>query len=737
MGKRYAVKENHPLEITDIVSPTIYIAQYADEIYSSEFNVNFCTKNIEGKEVSISCTINPSAENEDRISSMTPDSWCDAKKQDGGFLIPDDYRTSDNMKALNNAISKITKATSCPTITVEDCVKARKLSAENITEFALLFDDNHNISYSEKDIHQLYLSLKAECRDGSQLTSIFGWAKKKLSSVIKAASKNIVKIAKVVVAKVEDTFHTVVEFFKDGVRYIIEEILDFVSKAYDTVTAIFTRISVYFEDFMQWLGQLLHWDEIKENAALVKKTFCNAFYSWQSAVCGGIVDLQKGIGQLSEYFKKGLLCVRDKYGDKTLRDIINRLHSSKETKMQQEVANATANNIFFDGLIGSVSSTHADALRGCMEDGIAEIIEKIILELETNFRTLCTEATKLLDIIKGYDSVLDVPIREFLDSFANLSTLPVNTANVILDAIKEAVNMLFDGIKSLLEQRIDIPLFSYLFKNASGGMDCNMINIISLIVALPYTVVENIFNHPIRVPRLCSESDDDQSKIPPKVLAVVGVILTGFQKFLDAACSVINATDVPSNKLITVFKKICVCFTVFCDVFTAGSWLYMIFRAKEDAALYMLSRGAFVVCGGILAFIDFATMFNYHDSKWPIAFSTLLTTFGGEILCFGSVTLCIMFYIQKKPDGFADFFGENCIWDSLSLFFSGIGNMMACTFDPNIAKASEYTTLFVGGIVKGISNYISIGTCIVSCCLTFNPPSKPDDKSSNFNILTV
>ena len=709
MGKRYAVKENHPLEITDVVSPTLYITQYVDEIYASEFNVRFHTKDIDGKEMSISCTINPSAENEDKISSMSSDDWCTAVKQDGSPLIPTEFtQDKGNMDVLAKAISNITTATSCPTIKVEDSVTARKLSAENITEFALCFDKNQ-ITYTENNIHQLYLTLKAECRDGSQLTSIFGWAKKQLSSVIKAASEQIIDITKVIVTKVDDAFHTVVEFFKDGVCYIVEEILDFVSKAYDTVTTIFTRLSVYFQDFMEWLGQLLHWNEIKENAALIKKTFYKYFDLWQSNVCNSVSVVQNGIDKLTDCFQSGLTAIEEKYGDVTLRDILDKINgNSTKKKIGQNMDDAVSNNIFMEKLLCETMSENTVV----HQDNISDIVQKIVQSVEKAITGISEPTQKFIECFNSTD-ILDIKLSVFIEYFKSISNVPAQMANDLLDIVKDLISSIFQAIKDCLEAKIDIPFFSWLFSKISD-MECNIINIISLIIAVPYSAVEKIFD----VGRTLTEKKDI-SPTSEKILAITCAVLLPVQKFIDETYTAVSAIGVNCP----IFRLLNGLVAVVCDTISVMAWTIMIVGKTSKDALQTTSRVCYCCCAFLMSLIDFALAFISTNKV-----NAIVAAAGGIIMLAMGVASCTCYAVSEGGLRWND----NAPYDSASIVASGGGNLCSLFFIKSVTGPISAVVVAIGIELKRFFNIAAVGLCWFSTGLTLG---QSGDDDSNKQLI--
>lgn len=709
MGKRYAVKENHPLEITDVMSPTLYISQYADEIYASEFGVEYHTKNIDGKELSISCTINPSADYEAKISSMSSDSWCNAKKQDGSYLIPNDYRSSKNMEALNAAISKITTATGCSTINVCNSVSMRKLSATNITEFALSFDKNQ-ITYTESNINQLYLTLKAECHDGSHLIDIFGWGKKKLSSIIKAVSKNIVEITKVIVAKVDKAIHTVVEFIKDNVHYIIEEILDFVSKAYDTITAIFTRISVYFQDFMEWLGQLLHWNEIKENAVLIKNTFYKYFDLWQNNVCNGISTIQSGIDKLTDYLQLGLTSIDNKYGNVTLGDILSKIdENSTNKKIEQDMDDAISNNIFMEKLLCGAMSENTVV----KQDNINDIVKKIVQSAEKAISGISEQTQKFIECFKTTD-ILEVKLNVFVEYFKNIANIPTQMTNDLLDIVKDLILNIFQTIKNCLEAKINIPFFSWLFSEISD-MECNIINIISLIIAVPYSAVDKILGKG----KTLTENNDDISLTEEKVIAGICAVFLPIQKAIDEAYTAVSITGLQ----FPVFRRLNGALAIFSDTVSVVAWTIMIIGKTSEDKLKTASSICFCCSAFLISLIDCSSLLINAN-----VVNALLATAGGGITIALGIASCTCFAISNGGLHWKD----NVSYDSASIVASGVGSISSLFFIKPLTDPASAIVIAIGFGLKKFFNIASVATCWFSTGLTF---SKKNNEYNNEQLV--
>lgn len=720
MGKRYVICNDKSLKLKNIISPTLYITQYADEIYSSEFGVNISTKDAKGNELTLSFQVNPSAQYENVVGNMTAKDWCNAKKSNDDFLIPKDYNSEKNMESMRSAISKISKATKCSTISLQKGVHARRINTEDIQEFSLEFD-GYDIIYSENNVYQLYLSVKAECLDGSQLKGIFGKAKKKLAGLIKAASKKLVEITKVIVVKTRDVVNTVVEFVKDGIKYVVEEILDFVSKAYDTITAIFARISVLFQDIMEWIGYLFNWDDIKKNAEEVKKNILDAIGNWKGILYDCTNFTKEKIDKIPPIINGEIDKMENKWGNIKLCDLITGFNNTQHQKQSIMIGTAASNNIFLENLLYFPNNMPTN-LQDKSEKKVSDAFIQLLNDIENLIKENCDKAIEpITTFINSIDknNFFDTPLKVFFELIRGLASIPFCIVNSLFTIVEDTIDLIFEEIQSFLEENMNIPFFSYIFKKLSGGMDCNLINIVSLVLSLPYTAIKKIIKK-----EKTGVKTDSASDYISEGLALLGAILTPIQKIVDFVYSIAN-TGIPDMEGNTVkpskyLNILNTALAFICDTLTTFSWLTMIILSIDDSTLNTLSRLSFAILGYLLVLSDMASVYLDGD-KQVFNFARLSTLFaitGGILTCVSSL-LAFIFYFAENS--FKDILKKNAFWDCASMVSSGFGSISTILFEKAVNEVTEYVAGVAGVLCKIVFSFLSGGTCIFSCVLTFNP----------------
>lgn len=64
---------------------------------------------------------------------------------------------------------------------------------------------------------------------------------------------------------------------------------------------------------------------------------------------------------------------------------------------------------------------------------------------------------------------------------------------------------------------------------------------------------------------------------------------------------------------------------------------------------------------------------------------------------------------------------KNAFWDCASMVSSGFGSISTILFEKAVNEVTEYVAGVAGVLCKIVFSFLSGGTCIFSCVLTFNP----------------
>ena len=306
----------------------------------------------------------------------------------------------------------------------------------------------------------------------------------------------------------------IIEYVIDGVKHVYDFVTNTIDKFFDYVEIVFKKIGVSFQSLFEWLGFIFDWEDILRSKKAVKYLFnkqLSYFKSqsgaWSKMMCDDIEKFKQDAHKTMNDFA-------DIISGKSLFGYYN------EQKVEnKDITEAMSNNLvqdkFFSKIPGvevnnldiSASTFHEEDINDLMEKlkkyslyiQNNEDIKKELGNIQSDYSTPNSFFTNLFsDFIKS----LDVIIQLVLTGIEELVT-------AAFSLMKDAI----DTFSKLVNQKIEIPYISSLYRYISGGEDLTFLDMIALLIAIPLTICYKVikksapFDSNAKVTQYCDAID--------------------------------------------------------------------------------------------------------------------------------------------------------------------------------------------------------------------------------------
>jgi hypothetical protein len=284
----------------------------------------------------------------------------------------------------------------------------------------------------------------------------------------------------------------IAEKVKDGVKFIIKigkEVFEWVSKAVSDVFHFLERIwekaKVFFKDMFEYLAFLFSWEDILHTKRVMKQYLSNIILG----LADELGNIRKKTYDYFEEVKEKIEDIKKEISFKQLNDQnLNELRAAntKSDKIDPRAnwMGAKKSHITNSGAQQQVAS----AIPSNSISALSSASEKLVKHFEVlgqQFTDAFSDlSSKFIDVIHG-----NMKIGDFLEYLVlTLLELGVAVAQEIIDLIFEILEVAIGSVEKILNASIDIPFFSYLYKEISGD-DLSVNDLICLLIAIPMTAL--------------------------------------------------------------------------------------------------------------------------------------------------------------------------------------------------------------------------------------------------------
>lgn len=296
------------------------------------------------------------------------------------------------------------------------------------------------------------------------------------------------KVTQFFVAIKDDLYHFFIEI--EGILY--RAIITCVNDIVQAVEFVFNKIEVAFEDLIKWLGFIFSWNDIVRTHNVLKNVISTY--------------LDQAIGNLSTYPDK----IKNTFSDienfiATWADIPANIPDSLQNSTRGSSNAAATQPAGINTPQSNWGITHAKSGAGSANtnaDGTLGDIESILspllamLENEKDVLQGAYESFKT-DVIDKIDQLSFVEIVKAIVAIIVNAVLE-SVENILVASVEVFLNLAQDIVR-LLNESIDIPVISWLYKKVSGN-DLSMLDLVCLIIAIPTTIVYKIIAEDVPFP---------------------------------------------------------------------------------------------------------------------------------------------------------------------------------------------------------------------------------------------
>ncbi|HEY2265584.1 MAG TPA: hypothetical protein VGI96_23365 [Streptosporangiaceae bacterium] len=259
-------------------------------------------------------------------------------------------------------------------------------------------------------------------------------------------------------------------------------LLDCYDAVVHAVEFVLSKIGVFFEDLVQWLGFVFGWSDIVRTHRVLKN-YIGQYLGYSAGAIGDIrTGLQSSFTQVQDFIGSWAGIPADIPAGLAAGTADGTTRSAAPLPGQgSPQANWGTHLLRSNATSGSLTG----ALAGLGDDTLAAIEAlKAATDRETDVLQSAVASFKADIIDKFHELSFAALIEGVIAIFSD--TLLQSLENVLL-ALLDVLEALADGVVGLLEVAIDIPVVSGLYREISGD-DLSLLDVACLIVAIPVTI---------------------------------------------------------------------------------------------------------------------------------------------------------------------------------------------------------------------------------------------------------
>lgn len=261
-------------------------------------------------------------------------------------------------------------------------------------------------------------------------------------------------------------------------------LLDTIEKVYQTFSWIMEQIGAGLDKLLDWLGQLLGWDDVMTVQGVLTNTV-NKLLDWAVT---DMVDMKQQFDTSIDGFSEKIS------GFELPDEIANATPTSFITGQTQTLDQQNGDQrIALDSPAGSFATYHVQHSVGMDGDpaisvSLSDALHSFLNDLEQPATQLASGiATFVNDIAEGLEAGT-LTIGAFLQKITNdLVTQVLAVAKGTMNAAMDVLADIVTAIKSILNAKVELPFLTGLFKAISGGQDISLLNVFTLLLSVPVT----------------------------------------------------------------------------------------------------------------------------------------------------------------------------------------------------------------------------------------------------------
>ncbi|WP_048050996.1 hypothetical protein [Methanosarcina soligelidi] len=416
---------------------------------------------------------------------------------DGSYLIPQDSVSKDSVDDTVKALKKLTDVTNqlhhdgfqrCVTDGTGDLTKPTTLVAfqrdrngihRNLLStldikddyfWGLHFDGDNVTYFEDKDAHE---KLAGVCGIWDKIKSFAG-------DVIRAIESGIEKVTDLASRVVNKVIEFAVKIGDKIVNFVVET----VDHAMSLINFVFQNIKVGFEKLKNWLGFIFDWDDIIRT----KKIIVNVTNQTLELAEHKVGNAEKIVNKFFDELDNAI----DKIGPITGDVNSINLRSKGEdycheySGAQDFLNSAPGNFANYHIMQGAGASPHSDFYVGSNTDPLTIFFSDVLYPLgEDLVNIVSTFAKDICDMFTANNLTVSESLAKMSkDMFKQV----IDLARKAVDGFLKVVESVISKIKDTLNDTLNIPILSALYKSLSGG-EISLLDVVALLISIPVTML--------------------------------------------------------------------------------------------------------------------------------------------------------------------------------------------------------------------------------------------------------
>ncbi len=317
-----------------------------------------------------------------------------------------------------------------------------------------------------------------------------------LGDLAAGAAQGLVDIIETTVTTVDNAIDAAVQFVVDGVTYLFEAAIDAVEQLFDVAEAVFAQVKVFFQTLYEWLGFIFNWADIVRTAKAMNYTVNQFLGFFQGAVGGMQAFFDQGMGELQATLNSLFNQAIQSMGGASVGG-----HADSHEPDDPQVQGALSNNPIFNALLDNANAMQPSAaLSRALAAARTNVGDDPFAAIEQALQTSTTISTTshasfapmqdcLTTMGSAHSHVFSSLLQGMLAVVRDLIQAVLSGLQTIVDQLLQLLQTMMSAFTSALNEDWNVPILSPLFAHATSGMPMSTVNLISLVMAIPATVL--------------------------------------------------------------------------------------------------------------------------------------------------------------------------------------------------------------------------------------------------------
>ncbi|QSJ16428.1 hypothetical protein JYQ62_32670 [Nostoc sp. UHCC 0702] len=470
-GNTYYIDSHSPAECEVDIQGCLTIINRIDTLSSPVFRVeaDFLESPVE---------VNPIAEVKAKLREAVkkmgdnPSEFVNAKVQgsDGSeqSLLSEKYRTENNVRAAHGALSKL--------LELDDASSSQSSGGFNNRINVNQLPDDYRW---EVDFTGVSPVVKFASDVANDILSVATDVYHFFGNVVEAVKEgDWGRVQRMVVEKVEQGVRIVIHIGEKILHYFVE----FLEQVWEKIDWFLKEVlGIDLGKFLKWLGFIFGWKDIlRTHKVLVHTVNLNL-----DKLIDSIDGAEAYIKQLFEVLREKLGIVKQaKLPDELKNKSLGGLQQEhKSPLMSSPDLNWSSYQLQHGGVMEAKSSDTSpfsqllDGKIPTFPDEKMSILENVLKQIEAEFSNV--------------DSIGQLSIGDFAEKVLHVIEYAViELVETAVLSLFEAVKIVLEGLKAILNKRWDVPLLTWLYEEViAPGSQLTLLDVLCLLVAIPTTAI--------------------------------------------------------------------------------------------------------------------------------------------------------------------------------------------------------------------------------------------------------